>query len=53
MSNPAKSTRRVSQIWLQVREESNFFGLFCTLCRCRGAVVDFAFQVVDVCGCWW
>jgi hypothetical protein len=50
MSNPAKSTRRISQIWLQVREESKNFGLFSTFCRCRDAVVDLAFQVVGVGG---
>jgi hypothetical protein len=51
MSNPAKSTRRISHIWLQVREESKIFGLFCTFCRCCDAVVDLAFQVVAVGGC--
>jgi hypothetical protein len=50
MSNPPKSPRRISQIWLQVREESKIFGLFCTFCRCRDAVVDLAFQVVAVGG---
>jgi hypothetical protein len=50
MSNLPKFTRRISQIWLQVREESKIFGLFCTFCRRCDAVVDLAFQVVAVGG---